>query len=103
MKRYELTPQAQRDLNAIAEYIAIEGSVERAIRVLKDLRSAFRKLSDMPGMGHYREDLLDKRFRFWSVYSYVIAYRWNVEPIQIIAIVHGARDLHAFFGGRGEE
>jgi toxin ParE1/3/4 len=100
MKGYELTTEAQYDLDAIAEYIAVEGSVERAIRVLSEFRDAFRKLADMPGMGHFREDLLDQRYKFWSVYSYVIAYRWEVSPIQIIAVVHGARNLEAFFGRR---
>ncbi len=100
MKGYELTTEAQYDLDAIAEYIAIEASVERAIRVLAEFRDAFRKLADMPGMGHFREDLLDQRYKFWSVYSYVIAYRWEVSPIQIIAVVHGARNLDAFFGRR---
>jgi plasmid stabilization system protein ParE len=34
--------------------------------------------------------------RFWKVHSYVIAYRWETTPIQIIAVVHGARQLEAF-------
>jgi plasmid stabilization system protein ParE len=54
----------------------------------------------MPGMGHFREDLLDKRHRFWSVYSYIIVYRWETKPLQILAIVHGARDLEAFLARR---
>ncbi|MDB5293059.1 MAG: Plasmid stabilization system protein [Phycisphaerales bacterium] len=100
MKRYKLTPTAQRDLDAIAEYIAVESTVERAMKVLREFREAFRNLGDMPGMGHFREDLLDRRYKFWSVYSYVIVYRWEVEPIQIVAVVHGARDLDAFLARR---
>lgn len=41
MPPYRLTPEAQRDLDAIAEYIAIEASVERAIAILRQLREAF--------------------------------------------------------------
>ena len=100
MKGYELTTEAQNDLDEIAEYIAIEASIERAILVPAEFKGAFRKLAEMPGMGHFREDLLDQRFKFWSVYSYVIAYRWEVTPIQVIAVVHGARNLEAFFGRR---
>ncbi|MDB5301195.1 MAG: hypothetical protein JWO87_2858 [Phycisphaerales bacterium] len=100
MKRYRLTPTAQRDLDTIAEYIAVEASVERAMIVLREFRDAFRKLGDMPGIGHYREDLLDRRYKFWSVYSYVIVYRWDVTPIQVVAVVHGARDLDAFLARR---
>jgi hypothetical protein len=27
-------------------------------------------------------------------YSYLIAYRPGIDPLQILAIVHGARDVH---------
>jgi hypothetical protein len=42
---------------------------------------------------------LDDRHRFWSAWSYLIVYRWQVRPIQIVAVIHGARDLDAYFGG----
>jgi len=71
---------------------------------LDRLYAAFTQLAKMPGMGHHREDLADNRHRFWTVYSYVIAYRDQTQPLEIIAIVHGARQLEAFFqrrvGGR---
>ena len=58
-------------------------------------------------MGHHREDLADARHRFWTVYSYIIAYRDQTKPLEIIAIVHGARQLEAFFqrriGGQASE
>jgi toxin ParE1/3/4 len=100
MSGYQLTPQARSDLDEIADYIATEATVDRAMKVIADLREEFRKLAAMPGMGHYREDLLDQNFRFWTRYSYVIAYRWNAVPIEIIAIVHGARDLNTFLENR---
>jgi hypothetical protein len=31
-------------------------------------------------MGHRRVDIADSRHRFWTVYSYVIAYRWETNP-----------------------
>jgi plasmid stabilization system protein ParE len=37
---------------------------------------------------------------FWTVYAYVIAYRSETIPIQIVAVVHGARQLEAFFQQR---
>jgi antitoxin ParD1/3/4/toxin ParE1/3/4 len=51
-------------------------------------------------MGHRRAELADARHRFWTVYSYVIAYREDTSPLEIIAIVHGARQLDAFFQER---
>ena len=94
--RFVLTPQARADLLEIWNYIA-EDSPENADRVLERLYAAFTRLAETPGMGHHREDLADARHRFWTVYSYVIAYRDQTRPLEIIAIVHGARQLEAFF------
>jgi plasmid stabilization system protein ParE len=88
MKGYELTAEAQSDLDAIGDYLVSE------------IEEELRKLVDMPSMGHFREDLLDKHYKFWSVYSYVIVYRWEARPIQIVAVVHGARHLQAFLARR---
>lgn len=100
MSLFTVTPEAKRDLEAIIEYIAAE-SPSAAVSVRDKLYDAFQKLGETPGAGHYREDLLDKRFRFQSVYSYLIIYKWNAVPIQIIAVIHGARDLARQFERRG--
>jgi plasmid stabilization system protein ParE len=71
MMSYHLTTGAQHDIDAIAEYVAIEATVERALKILSELRDAFRKLAEMPGIGHFREDLLSRHYKFWSVHSYV--------------------------------
>lgn len=52
------------------------------------------------GLGHYHEELLDRRYRFWNFHSYVVCYIWRKRPIQIIAVVHGARDLSAYLATR---
>jgi antitoxin ParD1/3/4/toxin ParE1/3/4 len=100
MKGYRLSRDAQADLDSIAEYLDENAGTDRAIDVLTRIRDGFDKLAEMPGIGHYREDLLDQRYRFWVVYSYLIVYRWETDPIRIIAVVHGARDLNAFFSRR---
>ncbi len=100
MSAFSLTPEARGDLLAIWEHLA-EESLDAADRVIGELEENFAKLAQMPGMGHSREDLLDRRYKFWSVYSYLVVYRWETRPIQIIAVVHGARDLDVFFGAKG--
>jgi plasmid stabilization system protein ParE len=97
--RFVLMPEARADLTEIWSYIA-EDSIDAADQALARLRDAFTRLARTPRMGHQREDLADARHRFWTVYSYVIAYRWETTPIQIVAIVHGARQLEAFFQQR---
>jgi antitoxin ParD1/3/4/toxin ParE1/3/4 len=51
------------------------------------------KLARTPGMGHLREDLADEPLKFWPVYSYLIIYRPETRPLQIVRVLHGARDL----------
>jgi plasmid stabilization system protein ParE len=71
MKRYVLTPSARRDVNEIWDYIAND-RIEAADRVLEALASAMTNLAKRPGIGHWREELADKRHRFLLVYSYLI-------------------------------
>jgi len=97
--RFVLTPAAREDVLQIWNYIA-EDSVDNADLVLARLYNSFSRLAQNPGIGHHREDLADARHRFWNVYSYIVVYRWDTSPVQIIAVVHGARDLEAFFQRR---
>lgn len=97
---FVLTPLAEADLIAIWDYIAEDESEAIANRRLAMIYDACERLVAMPGMGHHRENLLSTDYRFWSAGSYVIAYRWQTTPLQVIAVVHGARELTAFFGRR---
>jgi plasmid stabilization system protein ParE len=53
---------------------------------------AFRLLAHHPELGHVREDLPVPSLRFWPVGPYLVVYRAE-KPIEIVAIVHGARDV----------
>jgi plasmid stabilization system protein ParE len=59
-----------------------------------------RRLAAFPRIGHIREDVADESLRFWSVYSYLIAYRPERKPIEIVRVLHGARDIGKFFKGK---
>jgi plasmid stabilization system protein ParE len=65
MKRFIVTPRARQDLSDIWDYIAGD-NVQAADRVLDALESALLKLAKNPGIGHWREELTDKRHRFFS-------------------------------------
>jgi plasmid stabilization system protein ParE len=80
MKRFVLTPRAKRDVNDIWDYIAAD-NVEAADRVLDALDNAMVKLAKTPGIGHWREELTDKRHRFFLVYSYLIVYRHETKTL----------------------
>ena len=99
-ERIVLTPDASDDAFALWQHIARQQDEAAADRFLNQLYDACESIADMPGIGHYRENLLDRRHRFWAVGQYLIVYRWQTRPLEVISIVHGARDLSAFFRDR---
>ncbi|PSB49207.1 type II toxin-antitoxin system RelE/ParE family toxin [Cyanosarcina cf. burmensis CCALA 770] len=94
MKTFVLTEQAALDVESIWDYIA-DNSIDAADRARDELYAAMQKLAQMPGMGHLRLDLADERHRFWTVYPYLIVYRPNTQPLQILRVLHGARDIRS--------
>ncbi len=93
---FVLTPEAKRDLREILLDIA-EDSPDTAERLRSEFYEGLRVLGRSPGVGHYHDELLSRKYRFWNFYSYVVAYVWEAKPIQVIGVVHGARDLAALF------
>lgn len=91
--RYVLTLQAQQDLDDVAAYLAAESGSDTAEYVVEKMRESFRSLVEQPGAGHLRVDLAeDPAVRFWSVFSFLIAYAHEARPLTIVSIVHGSRD-----------
>jgi len=74
-----------------------------ADRVFDALEKALYKLSRNPGIGHLREELADRRPRFFLVYSYLIVYRFETKPLQVLRVLHAARDVQSILGLTGDE
>jgi plasmid stabilization system protein ParE len=49
----------------------------------------------MPGMGHRRNELASKELFVWPVGQYLIIYRPDTDPLEIVRVVSGYRDLAA--------
>ena len=94
MKRFVLTLLARQDLEDIWNYIAHD-NINAATRVLDRVEASIRALAKNPGVGHLREDLADRRHRFLPVGSYLIVYRPQTKPLQIIRILHASLDVQA--------
>jgi plasmid stabilization system protein ParE len=89
---YRLTQRAEADVEAIADFIAAD-SIDAAMKVVLALEEAFVLLASRPNIGHAREDLTDRPLKFWSVYSYLIVYEPAGDPLTIVAVLHGARNV----------
>jgi toxin ParE1/3/4 len=96
MRKLLIQPQARLDLLEIWHHIA-QDNVRAANQVNEKLDAAICSLLTMPGMGHARADVKDVRYKFWSVFSYVIAYRYNDATLTIVRVVHGSRDFRKLF------
>ncbi len=102
MSGYVLGRDAEQDLNDTWDYIA-EDSVDAADRLTARLFDAFEALARNPRMGHKREDLTNFPLLFWPVGNYLVIYRAEKSPIQIVAVAHGKRDIPTFLRRRGTE
>lgn len=95
MSRVRKLPQAQEDLLDIWLHIAAD-SPFRADRFLNLLDEKIRLLADTPGMGR-RCDELSPGLRGLPVGNYLIFYRQAGQGIDVVRVLHGARDIEALF------
>ncbi len=91
MTRYRITKQAVENLEAIWLYIA-EDNPSAADQILDMFQEKFRLLGEHPQLGRSRKDL-GEALRSFPVESYVVIYRYRKECIEIIHVIHGARDI----------
>lgn len=98
--RYVLAPEAAQDLVRIWRYIKNNAGLEMADRVESVIREKISYLAANPGAGHWRKDLTDEPVKFFSIYAYLIVYRPEKIPVQVVAILHGRRDVEQLLKDR---
>jgi plasmid stabilization system protein ParE len=86
-----LTAEAETDLESVAEYIARD-SVAAASNVVPDLREKCLAFADAPRgyplVPRYEHHGIRRR----AFGSYLIFYRVGTQAIEVVHILHGARD-----------
>lgn len=95
MNAYLLTPIAKADIFEIWIYIA-RHSEDSADRVERAIHDACAFIAEAPTRGHSRPDLTSRSLRFWTLTrypNYSIVYRPETVPVQIIAVIHGKRNI----------
>jgi toxin ParE1/3/4 len=92
-----ISPRASEDLTEIWSYIA-DDSVENADSFIDKLYETMQVLSRQPGSGRHREELASgiQSFPFGR---YIIFYRAVTSRIEIVRVLHGARDIENIFSG----
>jgi len=89
------TAQADEDLIEIWIYIA-QDNPGAADRVLDDIEQRFHALVDNPLMGQLRPDIAPE-LRYFTVGKYLVLYRTVQDGVQLVRVIHGARDLSHLF------
>ena len=93
MSQLILAPEAARDIEEIVSYIAKE-NVTAALELQGRLLQSFEELARFPKLGHVRADLARKRnLLFFSLGRYLVVYRVRRKNIEILAVLHAARDI----------
>lgn len=91
--RLRKTPQADRDLDSIWDFIA-SGSVRAAEKLIDRIGEIFEMLVDNPLAGRERRELRAD-LRSFPVGNYVIFYIPLPDGVEIIRVMHGRQDIDA--------
>ena len=91
--RYLLAPEAAFDLVGIWSYIRKQSGIEVADHVESIILDKVAFLAGNPGAGHWRRNLTGEAVEFFPIYSYLIVYRPDTKPLQVVCILHGRRDV----------
>jgi plasmid stabilization system protein ParE len=67
--------------------------VETADRIVTELFKGFYELADIPNSGHRRADLTSRKVLFYRVFSYLVIYQPGSNPLQILGVLHGKRNV----------
>jgi len=95
MSRPFFSPSSRQDLREILEYIA-KDKPGAALAHVERLENECWMLARNRELGSRRDDLLTN-LRCWTVGNYVVCYRPSNDGVEIVRVVHGARDLSQLF------
>ena len=93
MDPFQLTDEAILDIDAIWLYLLERAGVETADRIVTEIFKGFYKLASSPNSGHRPADLTNRSVLFYRVFSYLVIYEAGSNPLQILGVLHGKRNV----------
>lgn len=100
--------RATQDLRQQANYILVNGNARAAERFLELAEATFAQLATIPGMGKVVR-LVSSRMgeiRQWRIKDfpdYLIFYRIQEDRVEVLRVLHSARDLEDILSNLDEE
>ena len=92
MAQVSWTESSLSDLDAIADYIAIDNPIA-ASEVVLEVFEKVSMLEDFPEMFPHPHDLPDKRYRHMSIPPVRVFYRIEGDTVYIVYIMRAERHL----------
>jgi plasmid stabilization system protein ParE len=92
---FRFTPDAVADRDDIWQFIASDNRAA-ADRVEEAIFAACEALAANLFQDHVRPDLTKLPVRFWTLPSYpnyIVVYRPETNPLQILRVLHGKRNI----------
>lgn len=96
MPRIRIAEPAGEDLEHIWEYVA-KNNAEAANKLIKEIIGKFKLLRDHPQIGREEKRLLGT-LRSFPVSHYIIFYEPFDNGVDILRILHAARDIEKILG-----
>lgn len=102
MKPVRVRPLADSEVDAHADYIARD-SLDAALRFLNAVQEAYDQIGDHPGIGsrRYASFPLLEGLRMWAVPdfgNYLVFYLERPDHVDVLRVLHGARDIPVALG-----
>lgn len=99
--RITITPKASEDIDELFAYIA-QDNYDAALKFFDATRLTFSQLAKNPGIGSSCKSVNSRLvdMRKWAVKGfakYLIFYLYTDEYIEIVRVIHAARDISAIF------
>lgn len=95
MKQCIFSPRARKDFSEILDFIG-KTSPDSALDFVTRLQLMCERLAEMPELGRKRDDLLPG-MRAFPIERYTILYRIRKSGVEIVRVLHGARDIEGIF------
>ena len=101
MARLLVREKAWADLEELGAFIAKDNPTA-AVEVVRAIRISFEQLARMPQLGRIVKKIkTSKELRMWlspAFPNYLIFYRALRDGVDIVRVLHGARDIHHILG-----
>lgn len=92
---YELSQEADKDLEDIFDYTVEKFGLDQAVLYVSSFENTFEALCNNPKLGRERTEIREE-LRSVVKESHVVFYRILKSKIRIVRILHGSRDIVKF-------